>query len=95
MVTRFIHVTNLNGTGGNNLQMGVTYNGMKSTTQNVVTILPGQSLYLEWRCCAVFLQGVGGTANYSLGVGLTTIPVQNFPLLTGSAADGTNWPGVG
>ena len=93
MATRFLTVTNLNASGGNNLQMGVTRNGISSG--NVVTILPGQTLYLEWRCTQVYLAGVGGTANFSLGVGLTTIPVQNFPLLTGSAADGTNWPGVG
>jgi hypothetical protein len=93
MVTRFITVTNLDAT--HQLQLGVTYNGMKSTVQNCVTLATGSSLTLEWRCTKVFLQGSGGTAAFSLAVGLTTIPVQNFPLLTGSAADGTNWPGVG
>jgi hypothetical protein len=94
MVTRFIAVTNLSGTGGNNLQLAVTQRGA-TTSSNVVTILPGQTLWLEWRIAQCWLQGVGGTCNYSLAAGLTTIPPQNFYNITGSAPDGTNWPGVG
>jgi len=95
MVTRFVTITNTDASGGNNLQFGVTYNGMKSSVGNCITLLPGQSMSLEWRITQLFLQGVGGPASFSLAAGLTTVPPQNFFQITGSAPDGTNWPGVG
>lgn len=94
MVTRFITVSNLDQAGNNNLQFGVTYNGVAKQT-NVFTLLPGQSITLEWRITQLFLQGVGGPANFSLAAGLTTVRQQDFMLITGSFPDGTNWPGVG
>ena len=95
MVTRFVTVTNLDASGGNNLQFGVTYNGMKAAVGNFITLLPGQSMTIEWRITQLFLQGAGGVASFSLAAGLTTIPPQNYFQITGSAPDGTNWPGVG
>jgi hypothetical protein len=97
MVTRFVALTNLS-TGsianGPNLQCAVTYYGAARAT-NFVTILPGQTLYLEWRITQVFLQSSAGSCSFSLAAGLTTIPLQNYYNLTGSAADGTAWPGIG
>jgi len=97
MVTRFVSVTNLS-TGtiaqGPNLQVGVTYNGLAHST-NYTTILPGQTLTLEWRITQLFLQSSSGPCSFSVAAGLTTIPLQNFFNITGSAPDGTNWPGVG
>ena len=94
-LTRFVTVTNLDASGGNNLQFGVTYNGMKAAVGNFITLLPGQSMTIEWRITQLFLQGAGGVASFSLAAGLTTIPPQNYFQITGSAPDGTNWPGVG
>jgi hypothetical protein len=92
MVTRFITITNTDTT--NPLSFAVTYYGAARSTNQF--ILPkGQTLSLEWRITQLFVQGEGGTAAFSLAAGLTTIPPQNYYNLTGSAADGTNWPGIG
>jgi hypothetical protein len=93
MVTRFVTV--YNSDSANNLSFGVTYNGMKSSVGNKITLKPGQQMSLEWRITQLFLQGEGGTAAFSLAAGLTTVPPQNYFQITGSAPDGTNWPGVG
>lgn len=92
MVTRFINITNTDA--ANPLSFSVTYAGAAKATNKY--ILPkGQSLTLEWRITQLFIQGEGGTAAFSLAAGLTTIPIQNFFNITGSAPDGTSWPGVG
>jgi hypothetical protein len=89
MVTRFVTVVN---SGSGSLKLGVTSLGVQGT--NYVTVPGATQLTLEWRCTKVFIAGTVGVP-YSLAVGLTTIPAGNFPNLTGSFPDGTNWPGVG
>lgn len=94
-VTRFISIS-VSGSAGTTLSVGFTQRGV-ATSNNKFVISAGQTMTWEWRCAKLFIQGENGTPSYSLGVGLTTIPVKNFPLLTGSSAmdDGTNWAGVG
>jgi len=92
MVTRFITIMNTDASLP--LSFAVTYYGAARSTNKF--ILPkGASLTLEWRITQMWIQGEGGTAAFSLAAGLTTVPPQNFYNMTGSAADGTNWPGIG
>lgn len=96
MVTRFVTLTNLStGSIGTapNLQVAVTYNGAANGT-NYLSVLPGQTLYLEWRILQMFLQSSSGNCPFSLAAGLTTIPPQNFFQITGSGPN-IAWPGVG
>src|SRR5579863_2489610 len=91
MVTRFITIQNTSSTVS--LSFAVTYNGCaKGTNKYILTA--EQQITLEWRITQLFIQGEGGTPTFSLAAGLTTIPPQNFYNVTGSAPDGTNWPGV-
>jgi hypothetical protein len=93
MVTRFVTIINTALSGS--LSIGVTYLGV-TMSQNKVIIPPGVQMTLEWRITNLFIQGEGGyNPAYSLACGLTTVPITAMPLLTGSAADGTSWPGVG
>jgi hypothetical protein len=92
-VTRFFTVQNI---GSNPLQVGFTVNGVKGApTKNYFTIENGttSSIRFELRCKSLFFLGSGGATGFEIVAGLTTIPTNNFPTLTGSA--GTGFEGVG
>lgn len=91
-VSRFVSLIN-QSTGS--ISMAATYNGITKSSNKVV-VPAGQSLTLEWRLTQLFVQSEGGaSAPFTLAAGLTTIRSQDFPLITGSYSDGTNWAGVG
>jgi hypothetical protein len=90
-VTRFIILSN---TGASTLSFGFTYNGVKNSSNKYI-LSGSQVISIEARVKALWLQGEGGNPSYSLFAGLTTVRSQDMPLLTGSAPDGSAWPGVG
>lgn len=91
-ITRFITV--INPDANTNLSMGFTLNGI-SNGQRVI-IPHGTSLTFDWRATKIWIKSeTGSSLNYSLAVGLTTVPASMMPLLTGSAPNGTDWAGVG
>jgi len=91
-VTRFINVVNL-GTG--TMSIGATWSGV-ANTNNKVFIPVNSSLTFEWRVSSIFVQGESGNPQYSLAVGLTTIPSRNMPQLSGTLDSGlAGWQGVG
>lgn len=92
MVSRFITLVN-QSTGS--LSLGVTWRGV-ATSSNKVIVPAASSISFEWRVTQVFVQSEGAAGgSFSLAVGLTTVPQNAMPQLTGSAPDGTNWQGVG
>ena len=83
-VTQFVQVTNI---GGNNLLVGFTENGVKSTvTAN--HFLVGKdagdqvSPVLPIKCRELFFLGSGGTTGFTVVAGLTN--VIEFPIISGS-----------
>jgi hypothetical protein len=91
-ITRFITVVNLDTSGS--LSIACTWSG--SVGSNKVVVPPNAIVNFEWRVAKVFIKDEGGLPRYSLGVGLTTIPVGQMPPLSASFPDGTtNWQGVG
>lgn len=89
-VTRFITVLAVNS-----MSVAVTYSG--SLGGNRVVVPTGVPVTFEWRVGKIFVKSeTGSPASYSLAVGLTTVPVRNMPLISGSYADGSaGWAGVG
>lgn len=91
-ITRFICVNNTDS--ASSLSIGFSLNGINGG--NRLIIPHGQALTLEWRCAKLWIKGEsGGNPNYSLAVGLTTVPAGQMPILSGSGPDGSNWQGVG
>lgn len=90
-VTRFITVMNA---GDSALSVGFTRNGVLGNNKVILGL--SQSICLEVRVKHLFLQGEGGTPNYSICAGLTTIDARDMPHLTGTLPDGSaGWQGVG
>lgn len=83
-VTSKLYIQNL---GGAPLAIGFTQNGTSGTNRFQIPI--SGVLSAEVKTNVLYLLGVGGTANYSLLAGLTAIPRETFPVLTGSAASGS------
>jgi hypothetical protein len=67
------------------LAVAFTENGLKSTNSNFFRLLQGESYSAQLRIKDLFLSGsTGGTLNFSVIAGLTTIHESMFPTLTGS-----------
>jgi hypothetical protein len=90
-VTRFIDVVNRGAGASDKLALGFTYNGVVNTG-NYVTLDRLSSVNEEIRTTTLFISCSSGTnVDYQVFCGLTTIPANNFLLLTGS----NGHPGVG
>lgn len=94
-VSRFITITNRDGTITNTLSFGFTRAGVVSTSNKYI-LGGGQSITLELRVRELWLQGETGTPAFSMCVGLTNIDRANMPVLSGTLPDGSpGWLGVG
>jgi len=60
-------------------------------------IVPANTVVtVELRVKELWIQGEGGTPNYSLCAGLTNIDARQMPVLSGTLPDGSaGWTGVG
>ena len=82
-VTRFIAVSNLNGTVTNELRLAFSEEGLDGAQKNYFSV-PGSSVVnLDIRCKTVFIT-TSASSEWSLCAGMTTIPASEFPVLTGS-----------
>ncbi len=91
-VTRFITVSN---TGVSTLSFGFTHSGVKSTNNKFI-LSGSQTMTMEVRVKALWVQGEGGTPSFSLFAGLTTVPAGDMPVLSGTLPDSSaGWSGVG
>ena len=98
-VSRWISVSCLAGST-KPLRVGFTENGVESTvTANYLIVNAASNTpRLEVKCKELWFAGDGGTSGFSLIAGLTNIPSNTFPTLTGSLQDAKNndlLPGVG
>lgn len=94
-VSRFITVSNRDATAGNSMSFGFTRAGVVSTNNKFV-LMGSQMVTLELRVKEIWVQGEGGTPNYSICAGLTNVDASNMPVLSGTLPDGSaGWTGVG
>lgn len=94
-VARFITISNRDATASNSMSVGFTYNGIKNSNNKFI-ISGGQTVTFELRVKSIWVQGEGGTPNYSIVAGLTTINAKDMPTLSGTLENGSaGWPGVG
>ena len=89
--TQFIQVTNI---GGNDLLVGFTENGVKSTETANRLLLPNDAgsnvgPVIPIKCKDIFFLSATSTTGFTVIAGLTN--VRNFPLMTGS----NGYEGVG
>ena len=91
-VSRFVIVSNLDATPANSMSIGFTRLGI-TTSNNKLVIPGGQTVTLELRVKEIYVQGEGGTPNFSILAGLTNVEAGSMGVLTGSG--GTGWSGVG
>jgi hypothetical protein len=81
-VTRFVTIKN--NSPSTVLSVGFTENGLKSQNSNYFFLSGSESFSAEIRVDRVFLSGSSGASNFTVLAGMTTIPVSNFLLVTGS-----------
>ena len=105
-VTKNIKIRNI---GSSDLRIAFSYSGSltpgqapkdSSLTSNyflLPTAAAGKidTQDFDVRCTKVFFAGSGGTTGFSIFAGLTTIPANQFPELTGSVAGATHFEGIG
>jgi hypothetical protein len=91
-VTKFITIIN-NAPTGNILKIGFTKNGVEGT--NYIELNGNSSIRLDYRVTCIFLRS-SYNISYSIAAGLTAVPREYAPVLTGSinGPDGS-WEGVG
>lgn len=90
-ISRFITVANHDATPTNTLSVGFTRNGIIGS--NKFFIAGGQTMTFELRVKELYIQGEGGTPNFSVLAGLTNVDSSSMGILSGSG--GTGWSGVG
>tara|TARA_R110001599_G_scaffold14418_3_gene62793 strand:+ start:118 stop:540 length:423 start_codon:yes stop_codon:yes gene_type:complete len=86
-VTRFVTISNMNGTVDNELRLAFSAEGLTGTPvtgQKNYFSVPGSSVVnLEVRCKSVFIT-TSAAMEWSLCAGMTPIAASEFPALTGS-----------
>ena len=83
-VTRFITIKN---TGASTAVVSVAFteNGLKSTNSNYFILSGSESFSAELRTDRIFVSGSSGASvAFNVVAGLTTIPTNNFLVVTGS-----------
>ena len=94
-VTRFFTIQN---TGAGTLRVGFTSHGVEATeTANYFKIAPAttSSIRYELRCKDLFFRAESAATGFEIVAGLTTIPHDHFPVLTGSVGGSIAFKGVG
>lgn len=86
-ITRFIAITN---SSTSSLSLAFSLNGSNGNNK---ILIPGNTyVNLEYRVASVWIRAeASGSLQYSIAAGLTTIPANSMPSLSGSAG----WSGVG
>lgn len=86
-VTRFVAVSNHDGTAANEVRIAFSTEGLDGTPstgqKNYFGIPGGQSVNLDIRCKTIYVTTTTGI-EWSMCAGLTTIHADQFPILTGS-----------
>jgi len=86
-VTRFITITNMNGTAADAIKLAFSAEGIDGTPatgqKNYFSIPGGQTVNLDIRCKSVFLS-TESNSEWSMCAGMTPILANEFPVLTGS-----------
>lgn len=93
-VARWIQIFNTDPAGADTLRVGFTKNGVSSAPNaNYLILSGGQSTdRLELKCSEVwFLQHGGNPTSFSLVAGLTSVPLNQFFIMSGT----TGVAGVG
>lgn len=82
-ITSFFLVKNTSVTGStNDIRVGYTELGIMSSS-NYFTLTPGESFTGQLRIKDLYVSGTSATT-IMVHAGLTTIPYQNMPVITGS-----------
>jgi hypothetical protein len=92
LVTKFINVANKGTSLGDKICLAFTERGLNPSVGNFITLEQGETVHHDVRSSMLFISCSAGTlVDYQLFCGLTTIPIKNFAVLTGS----NGHPGVG
>ena len=87
-VTRFITLVNYNSTDTENLHVAFSAEGLSGTPdtgqKNFFVVKSNSDITLDVRCKTVFISSTNDDVKWSMCAGLTTIPADQFPILTGS-----------
>jgi hypothetical protein len=86
-VTRWVQVFNTDGSGADTLRVGFTQNGVDAVeTANYLILSGGQSTErMELKCKEMWFRRHGSSdTSFSVIAGLTNVPANTFPVLTGS-----------
>lgn len=83
-VTKFFTIVN---PSGGSVRVGFTEAGVQGT--NFFSVAPSGSQSLDIRCKSLFVRAEAGSATVQVVAGLTQIPAQRLPVLTGSAVFAT------
>jgi hypothetical protein len=95
-VTKYVGIIN-NSSNGNDLKVAFTENGFRTGNFVLFPVTPSADLvYMDLRVKTIYTMASGsGTSVYSILAGLTMIPSNNMPVLTGSVGGVSYWQGVG
>ena len=87
-VTRFITLSNYSGATTEELYVAFSAEGLSGTPatgqKNFFVVGHDTNVTLDVRCKSVFISTSNDTLKWSMCAGLTTIPADQFPILTGS-----------
>ena len=86
-VTRWVQVFNTDSAGAHTLRVGFTQNGVNAVeTANYLILSGGQSTErMELKCKEMWFRRHGSTnTSFSVIAGITNVPANTFPVLTGS-----------
>jgi len=91
-VTKFINIANKGTNIGDKICLSFTVRGLQPSVGNFIILDQGETVHHEIRSSVLFVSCSAGTnVDYQLFCGLTTIPIQNFLVLSSS----NGHPGVG
>ncbi len=93
-VTRTFVVRNT-AAAGTTLAVGFTANGLNSVFRNYFTLTGGQEEKLDLRVKDLYVSATQGTVTIEIVAGLTQVPYDQFPVLTGSLTGSALFSGVG
>jgi len=86
-VTRWVTVFNTDGVANDSIRVGFTRNGVNAVVDANYFVLSGSQSTerLEIKCKEIWIRRhSSGNASFSVLAGLTSVPANSFPVLTGS-----------
>jgi hypothetical protein len=84
--TRWVQIFNTDATAADSMRVGLTENGVNGVEgASYIILAGGQSTdRLELKCTSLWFKQQGGAASFSVIAGLTNVPADDFPVITGS-----------